>query len=69
MGLFRRWFGGAEQRSDEAVAGPAAPDTLEQRGRRNAASDESAKSDIERGEDAHPAVTSDGGLIAVSSRY
>ena len=35
------------------VAGLAAPDALEQQGRRNAASDESAKSDIERGEDAH----------------
>ena len=54
MGLFRRWFRGAEQRSGEAVAGPAAPDTLEQQGRRNAASEESAKSDIERGEDALP---------------
>ena len=48
MGLFRRWFGGAEQRSGEAVAGPAAPDTLEQQRRRDAVSDESAKSDIER---------------------
>ena len=79
MGLFRRWFGGAEQRSGEAVAGPAAPDTLEQPGRRNAASEESAKSDIERGEDAHlrekiqylldtainPAVAGHGGMVSL----
>ena len=79
MGLFRRWFGGAEQRSGEAVAGPAAPDTLEQPGRRNAASAESAQSEIERGEDAHlrekiqylldtainPAVAGHGGVVSL----
>ena len=79
MGLFRRWFGGAEQRSGEAVAGPAAPDTLEQPGRRNAASAQSAQSEIERGEDAHlrekiqylldtainPAVAGHGGVVSL----
>ena len=79
MGLFRRWFGGTEQTSGEAVAGPAAPDTLEQPGRRNAASAESAQSEIERGEDAHlrekiqylldtainPAVAGHGGVVSL----
>src|SRR2546428_11628876 len=51
MGFFRRWFGGTEQKSTEAVASPAAPETLEQQGDRNAVSDVSARSDGEQGED------------------
>jgi hypothetical protein len=43
MGFFRRWFGGTEQKSAEAVASPAAPETLEQQGGRNAVSDVSAE--------------------------
>ena len=77
MGLFRRWFGGTEPRSGEAVAGPAAPETLEQQGRRNAVSDESARS--EQGEDSrirvkvqdlldtaiNPAVAGHGGVVSL----
>src|SRR5260370_40590609 len=51
MGLFRRWFGETERTSHEAVASPAAPETLEQQGRRNAVSDESVRSDGEQEED------------------
>src|SRR4029450_7173421 len=51
MGLFRRWFGGTERTSGEAVASPAPPETLEQQGRRNAVSDGSVRSDGEQGED------------------
>ena len=79
MGLFRRWFGGTEPRSGEAVAGPAAPETLEQQGRRNAVSDESARGDGEQGEDSrirvkvqdlldtsiNPAVAGHGGVVSL----
>src|SRR5260370_7581186 len=51
MGLFRRWFGETERTSHEAVASPAAPETLEQQGPRNAASAESVRSDGEQEED------------------
>ncbi len=51
MGLFRRWFGETERTSHEAAASPAAPETLEQQGRRNAVSDESVRSDGEQEED------------------
>src|SRR6266849_3433997 len=51
MGLFRRWFGETERTSHEAVASPAAPETLEQQGRRNAVSDESVRRDGEQEED------------------
>src|SRR5260370_38701340 len=51
MGLFRRWFGETERTSHEAAASPAAPETLEQQGRRNAVSDESVRSDGEQKED------------------
>src|SRR2546427_13196726 len=51
MGLFRRWFGGTEQKSGEAVASPAKAETLEQQGGRNAVSNVSAQSDGEQGED------------------
>ena len=79
MGLFRRWFGGTEQRSGEAVASPAAPETLEQQGRRNAVSDGSVRSDGEQGEDSrlrakiqdlldtaiNPAVAGHGGVVSL----
>ena len=79
MGLFRRWFGGTEPRSGEAVAGPAAPETLEQHGHRSAVSDESVRSDGERGEDSqirakiqdlldtaiNPAVAGHGGVVSL----
>ena len=79
MGLFRRWFGGTEQRSGEAGAGPAAAETLEQQGRRNAVSDESVWSDGELAEDSrirvkvqdlldtaiNPAVAGHGGVVSL----
>ncbi len=72
MGLFRRWFGGTEQRSGEAVASPAPPETL-------AVSDESVRSDGEQGEDSrlrakiqdlldtaiNPAVAGHGGVVSL----
>ena len=79
MGLFRRWFGGSEGKSGEAVVGPAAPGTLEQQGHRNAVSDESERSDGEQGEDSrirakiqylldtaiNPAVAGHGGVVSL----
>jgi len=79
MGFFRRWFGGTEQKSTEAVASPAAPETLEQQGDRNAVSDVSARSDGEQGEDSwirakiqdlldtaiNPAVAGHGGVVSL----
>jgi Fe/S biogenesis protein NfuA len=79
MGLFRRWFGGTERTSGEAVAGPAAPETLEQQGGRNAVSDGSVRSDGEQGEDSrlrvkiqdlldtaiNPAVAGHGGVVSL----
>jgi Fe/S biogenesis protein NfuA len=79
MGLFRRWFGGTEQKSGEAVASPAAPETLEQHGGRNAVSDVSARGDAEQGEDSrirakiqdlldtaiNPAVAGHGGVVSL----
>ena len=79
MGRFRRWFGGTEQTSGEAVASPAAPETLEQQGRRNAVSDESVRSDGEQEEDSrirakiqdlldtaiNPAVAGHGGVVSL----
>ena len=78
MGLFRRWFGGTERTSGEAVARPAALD-LEQQGGRNAVSDESVRSDGEPGEDSrirakiqdlldtaiNPAVAGHGGVVSL----
>ena len=79
MGFFRRWFGGTEQKSTEAVASPAAPETLEQQGGRNTVSDESVRSDGEQGEDSrirakiqdlldtaiNPAVAGHGGVVSL----
>src|SRR5260370_11088438 len=79
MGLFRRWFGETERTSHEAAASPAAPETLEQQGRRNAVSDESVRSDGEQEEDSrirakiqdlldtaiNPAVAGHGGGVAL----
>jgi Fe/S biogenesis protein NfuA len=72
MGLFRRWFGGPERTSGEAMASPAAPETL-------AVSDESVRSDGEQGEDfrirakiqdlldtaINPAVAGHGGVVSL----
>ncbi len=79
MGFFRRWFGGTEQKSTEAVASPAAPETLEQQGGRNVVSDVSARSNGEQGEDSwirakiqdlldtaiNPAVAGHGGVVSL----
>ena len=79
MGLFRRWFGGTEHKSGEAVASPAKAETLEQQGRRNAVSDESVRSDGEQEEDSrirakiqdlldtaiNPAVAGHGGVVSL----
>ena len=79
MGFFRRWFRGTERTSGEAVASPAAPETLEQQGGRNAVSDESVRSDGEQGEDSrirakiqdlldtaiNPAVAGHGGMVSL----
>ena len=79
MGLFGRWFGGSERKPDEAVAGSAAPETLEQHGHRSAVSDESARSDGEPGADSpirakvqylldtaiNPAVAGHGGVVSL----
>ena len=80
MGLFRRWFGETERTSHEAGASPAAPETLEQQGRRNAVSDESVlRSDGEQEEDSrirakiqdlldtaiNPAVAGHGGVVSL----
>ncbi len=79
MGLFRRWFGGSEGKSGEAVEGLTAPETLEQHERRSAVSDERARSDGEQGEDPqirvkvqylletaiNPAVAGHGGVVSL----
>jgi IscR-regulated protein YhgI len=79
MGLFRRWLGGSEGKSGEAVEGVTAPDTLEQHGHRSAVSDERARSDGEQGEDSqirlrvqylletaiNPAVAGHGGVVSL----
>jgi len=77
MGLFRRWFGGTERTSGEALAASATPETLEQQGRRNAVS--GVRSDGEAGEDSqirakvqylldtaiNPAVAGHGGVVSL----
>lgn len=79
MGLFRRWFGGSEGKSGEAVEGLTAPETLEQHERRSAVSDERARSDGEQVEDPqirvkvqylletaiNPAVAGHGGVVSL----
>lgn len=79
MGLFRRWFGGSEGKSGEAVEGLTAPETLEQHGHRSAVSDERARSDGEQEEDSrirakiqdlldtaiNPAVAGHGGVVSL----
>ncbi|HWM76204.1 MAG TPA: NifU family protein, partial [Methylomirabilota bacterium] len=68
-----------ERTSHEAAASPAAPETLEQQGRRNAVSDESVRSDGEQEEDSrirakiqdlldtaiNPAVAGHGGVVSL----
>jgi len=77
MGLFGRWFGRSERKSGKAPS--AMLETPGQEGRPEALSDESARNDIERAEDAHlrtkiqylldtainPAVAGHGGVVSL----